>query len=770
MQYQKISLPIDEYLDEILVKVLESSTILIKASPGSGKTTRLPWFIAEKTQSKVAVLEPRRLAAKLAAERISQEEGFVCGQEVGYHFRFEKKTSSKTNLTFYTEGTFLKKITSDKDLIDIDIVILDEFHDRHLDTDMALAFLLGLQKKRKLKIILMSATLDTDLNKYLHNPAVIEIAAPRFPIELVYLANQPSILNQNLEQKIRTALEKIPSLDDVLIFLPGMREIQKVQNYLGENYGRVFILHSETPKEEQDKALGECSSRKIILSTNLAESSITIPGIKAVIDSGIQREAHYSPWNGLRLILDRPVTKASAIQRAARAGRTDAGVCHRLYSLQDFESRENFTEPEILKADLTDTYLLSRELPLALEWITPPPADRWDKARQLCYLMGLIDEKNNITPLATKTSKYPVDLRLSRVLIAGEEFNQVHKKELLNYVCHELENDQSGILYRRLGNYLEVAGSKDQSFEKAMLAGFIDQVAFYRIKQHDFIHFSGKTIKLHHSLGTLIEGYYLILNITQRQEAISILPIEEEWLFEHEPFPFTTDDQFEIESQFSIKSLTKLGSIVIDEKSMILDWKKLNPDQKAKVITIASRTFNKRWESWKETDHYNRFNLWAKLSAKNLETVETCLSVENYFKTTPSLNWNHLEEYFLQEVNNYLDNPLLDRDLPFAIQVSGKKELKVHYPFNSDPYIEAPIHEFYGLKETPKIAQNKIVLTLKLLGPHKMPIQVTKDLQGFWQKTYLEMKKELQREYPRHHWPENPATAPAILLKRQLPV
>ena len=363
MQYQKIPLPIDEYLQEILKKIQEFSTILIKASPGSGKTTRLPWFIAKNMDKKVVVLEPRRLAAKLAAERIAEEENFKIGQEVGYHFRFENKTSSATQLTFYTEGTFLKKAMNDANLEDTEVVILDEFHERHLETDMALAYLLDLQSRRKnLKIILMSATLDTDITHNLLNPVTIEIEAKNFPVEINYLPNQPSVLNQNLETKIREALEKIPKDHDILIFLPGMREIQKVQKYLAHLYGEVFILHSEVPKEEQEQALSQNSKRKIILSTNIAESSVTIPGIKAVIDLGIQREAIYSPWNGLKIISDRPVTKSSAIQRAGRAGRTSPGVCYRLYSLQDFEARENFTLPEITKADLTDSYLLAAQL------------------------------------------------------------------------------------------------------------------------------------------------------------------------------------------------------------------------------------------------------------------------------------------------------------------------------------------------------------------------------------------------------------------------
>ena len=762
MQKKKILLPIDTYLDEILNQVVKSSTILIKASPGSGKTTRLPWFLAEKLGAKIVVLEPRRLAAKLAAERIAEEEGFRIGQEVGYHFRFENRTSEQTRLTFYTEGTFLKRALSDNDLSDIDVVILDEFHERHLETDMALAYLIDLQLKRpELKLILMSATLDTQITEHLNNPTVIEIEAPRYPVELSYLPNQPSVLTQTIEIKIRNALDNIPPDYDVLIFLPGMREIQKVETYLSDRFGKVFLLHSEVSKEAQEYALKPHALRKIILSTNLAESSVTIPGIRAVIDSGIQREAHYSPWNGLKIITDRPVTKSSAIQRAGRAGRTSPGVCVRLYALQDFEGRENFTLPEILKADLTDTYLMSSLFKFSLRWVTAPPADRWQKAHDLCFLMGLIDEGSKPTALSKKARNYPVDLRLSRVLIAGENLNRAQKKELLSFICREIENDTSGILSRRLSSYLDLPGTQTHSWEKCLLSGFIDQVARYRIKQNDFVHYSGKTIKLHPSLGTLTEGYYLILNITQRKEAISIVPIEEEWLFDHEPFPFKEMSDIEVEPRFSIKTKTLLGSIVLDEKLLSLSWVKLSGEQKEKTLLLGERVFSKRLEEWKDTEAYNRF-LYAQKLAETAQ--EKNLSLKDYFDFSGTIAWDLLTEYF----KNSLEDQNLNHILPWTIHLGGKKELKVHYPFNQDPYVEAPIQDFYGQKETPKIAGGKIPLTLRLIGPHKRPLQVTRDLGNFWKKTYVEMLKEFKREYPRHYWPDDPTTAKPLLLKRYL--
>lgn len=763
---KKTPLPIDPYLPGIVKDCLEYSDLLLKASPGSGKTTRLPWAIASASSKKVIVLEPRRIAAKLAAQRIADENELRLGEDVGYHFRFEKKTTPETKLIFYTEGTFLRLLSSDPELRDVGVVILDEFHERHLETDVALAYLRSLQKRRSdFKIILMSATLDTDVMNAFPNAKTIEIEAQRFEIKLHYLPNQPSILNQSLEQKVKFALETLPLEGDALIFLPGMREMMKVQDYLGSRFGEVHLLHSEISKEEQDLAITPHSKRKIILSTNIAESSITIPGIKIVIDSGIQREAHYSPWNGLKLIEDRPITKSSAIQRAGRAGRTSNGDCFRLYSEMDFNERAPYTIPEILKADLTDTFLLSLELNGNLNWFTTPPADRWKKAQELTYQMGAITSEGKLTKVGEEILKFPTDSRISRTLLAAKNLEAIQKKKLLRFICEEIENDRSGLLMNRLRTYLKDEGS-EQSWEKPLLFGFIDQVAKFRTKQRDFIHYSGKTLKVHHSLKDLHDGYYLVLDITKAQEAILVVPIEEEWLYEIEPFPFKDDFQIEITQSFQFKSLTKLGSIVIDETSQLPAM----TEENIQKITIAGKTpFKKKWEAWKESTTYLRFDFWARHTKTSLDDIESHLSLGDYINEYQTLNWDYIEEYFKTVLEQKLNIQDIEVDLPLKMNLGGRRELTIHYPFSLDPFLEAPIQDFYGLKETPTICRGKIPLALKLLGPHKRPLQVTKDIKGFWGKTYNEMKKELQREYPRHYWPDKPEEAKPFLLKSHLP-
>lgn len=766
-----IQLPIDQYVDQIVKDCQDYPTILVKASPGSGKTTRLPWAIAKKFSGKVLVLEPRRLAAKLAAERIASENGLVIGEEVGYHFRMEKKTSSSSRLIFHTEGTFLKKLIDDSDLAGVDAVILDEVHERHLDTDLSLAYLRSLQKKRKnLKLILMSATLDTSLEKKFENPKLWEINARNFDVTLSYLPNQPSILNQSLEKKVNAALrDSYSESGHVLVFLPGMREMLKVQEAIGARYGEVFILHSEISKAEQDRAIQEGGKRKIILSTNIAESSLTIPGVTVVIDSGLQREASYSPWNGLKFLLDKKVTKSSAVQRAGRAGRTENGTCLRLYSQQDFDSREEATIPEIERADLTDTYLLGKKLKLEFDWIEPPPQAKWEGARLLCERLGAVSENGELTVMGEAMLNYPLDARLSRILVEGEKLPQSEKKKLLSYISDVIEDDRSGMLKRRLNFYLLKDGQDPKSFEQCLLSGFIDQVARFRSKQHDFVHYSGKSFKAHPSLHQLLDGFYIVLDITQRQEVMKVLEVDESWFYDLNPFPLTEDQELVLDSGFKMSAFVKLGSLVLEAENKNLDFADLKGKIKEKIIVLSARPFTDQWINFQQGSEYARLHFWGKHQNLLLTDLSSKISFLDYAENYQTLKFDQLDEYFTQKINEYLGNPNLKQELPVSLDLGGKKPLEITYSLSEDPFVEAPIQDFYGKASLPQLLGGKIPLTIKLIGPGRQPIQVTKDLKGFWEKMYKELKKEYSRDYPRHYWPDDPLTAKPILLKRMLP-
>jgi ATP-dependent helicase HrpB len=761
----KLPLPIDTYLDSIVEATRHHSTLLIKASPGSGKTTRLPWALL-KTRKKVLVLEPRRLAAKLAAQRIAQEEGLTLGQEIGYQFRFEKNLSSESKLIFYTEGMFLRKLLEDTELSGVDTVVLDEFHERHLDTDLALAFLRSLQKNRpELLLILMSATLDLRLQSAFPDSKVFDIVAPNFPVEIRYLPNRPSVLNEPLEKKVRLAVESVSQEPgDILIFLPGMREMLRCRELLA---GDVHILHADLSKEEQEEAISPGKSRKIILATNIAESSVTIPGVRVVIDSGIQREAFSSPWTGLTFIKDALVTKSSAIQRAGRAGRTGPGICLRLYSQQDFEAREEQTVPELFKRDLTSAFLFSKALPHSPSWFQNPPEEKWSRARTLAENLGALLPSEELSPLGKKLLSYPIDPRLARVLIAGEKLFREERRKLLQYVCEEIEGDPN--LLRKFQWYLKAEGEEDFPWEKCVLQGFVDQIGRYREAQRDFIHYSGKTLKAHPKFHDFPDGLYLVLDVTQKQEAFKVLPIDEDWTWELEPFPFTEVDELIHDGRIQLRHKTMLGSIVMEETVEKVNWEKLPEEMKHKILLRSETKFSELLRKFQETPAYGRLHHWCHWQKIDLESLMRGLTPRSYFDYAPGLEWDQLENFLQNHIASELDLSQLERDLPFKINLGGKRELTVHYPLGMDPYLEAPIQDFYGQADTPRIMGGKIPLTLKLLGPHKRPIQVTKDLKNFWAKTYQEMKKEYQREYPKHYWPERPWEARPFLLKSHLP-
>lgn len=764
----KTPLPIDPFLDEIVKDSQNYSTVLVKSSPGSGKTTRLPYALAQKLTGKVLVLEPRRLAAKLAAERIASEEGLKTGEEVGYHFRFDKKLTDKTKLIFYTEGTFLKKILRDPDLHGVDAVILDEFHERHIETDVALAFLRGLQKKRpELKLILMSATLDEKILSEFPDSKIHDINIPRFDVKIHHLPNQPSVLNATLETKVRNVLSQIDSHHDVLVFVPGMREMLQLKNYLGTSFGEVLLLHSELSKEEQELAMGPNSQRKIILSTNIAESSVTIPGIKVVIDSGIQRSSTYSPWLGLKIVEDQPVTMSSAIQRTGRAGRTSAGECYRLYAEQDFNNRLPFTKPEILEADLTETVLLVADFPGELKWLTNPSPERWKIALTLARQLGALDEQGKLTPIGRKMEAYPLGARVARILVAGEDYKLEQKKKLLTFICEELEKDRYGVLKNKLSSYLKTGGASEDTWEKAVLSGFVDQVSLFREKKHDFIHYSGKTLKPHLSLKDLHHDYFLILDITQRQEAINVFPILEEWLYDLHPFPFSEEDQVNVDSKIQLVRKTKLGSIVMEESTSVRPFSKLSAEAKKLVLTQGENTFQKNKNKFQESEIYMRLHFWARHHKWDLSILEN-IRFESFLLENDHLNWDDVSDFLKRQLEKDWSLDRMDENLPLKINLGGKRELEVHYTSGEDPYVEAPMQDFYGVKTTPTILKGQFPLTLKLIGPHRRPIQVTRDLPGFWKKMYVEMKREWQRDYPRHHWPDDPQNARPVLLKRML--
>ena len=419
-------LPIDDVLPQIVAAVRERGVCVLVAPPGAGKTTRVPGALLDVVTGSIVVLQPRRLAARLAAARIAKERGVELGGEVGYVVRFDKKVSAATRIELVTEGVLTRRLLSDPELRGVGCVVIDEFHERHLDGDLALAMVERLRVRRpELKLVVMSATLDAEpVAAFLGGAPIIRSEGRTHPLTIEHAAAPDDRqLGKQVSAAVRTLAQQ--GLDgDVLVFLPGTGEIRRCAEDL-EDAARTFDLavvplHGDLPADEQDAAVRPSARRKVILATNVAETSVTIEGVTAVIDSGLARIARHSPWSGVPSLEIEPVSKASCTQRAGRAGRTRPGRVVRLYTKHDFDTRRPFELPEIARADLAGVALELHGAGVRdLRWYETPPAAAWDAGEALLVRLGAV-KAGAITPLGRRMLQFPVHPRQARIVVEAE--------------------------------------------------------------------------------------------------------------------------------------------------------------------------------------------------------------------------------------------------------------------------------------------------------------------------------------------------------------
>ncbi len=603
-----IKLPIDSLVPEILRAVnspREKSRTLLLASPGSGKTTRIPWGLAAAIAGgKVYVLEPRRIAAKLSAERVAAENGLRLGEEVGYHFRFERKRKDSTRLVFLTEGMLLRELQGNPELRGVSTLILDEFHERHLQADLALGIAKRLQETSRpdLRILVMSATLDAGpLEKFLPGCTRIELEAARFPIGIEYAP-----LESKLEIEVRRKIVDLVSradaheFGDLLVFLPGMAEIRKVESEIKNLPARdrpftLHILHSEIAREEQDLALSGATKRKVILSTNIAESSVTIPGVSTVIDTGLARIASFSYSTGLPRLETKGISRASAIQRAGRAGRTGPGRVVRLYSRGDFEGRPTHEIPEVTRADLAPVLLDLKLLGIgngksgeAFEYFEHPGNDRVAAGEDLLETLGFTVD-GVLTDWGRLATRAPFHPRIVRALIEAKRLDFIDGA--IPALVAILEGERLGVDFitglknfriggfqtriaerlescaREWGNDPSLARVKfgtsapspvpghsprsqpaayDEKISRVVLAGFHDRVGRRKEKEPELLMANLGTAKITDVDYWLHSDFHLVLEIGEKKRAHdlrattyaeSAIAVEEEWLWDVEPLP-----------------------------------------------------------------------------------------------------------------------------------------------------------------------------------------------------------------------------------------
>jgi ATP-dependent helicase HrpB len=444
----RLALPIDAHLPALVAALRAAPNAVVVAEPGAGKTTRVPPALLDEA-GEVWVLEPRRLAARLAARRVAEELGEKLGETVGYQVRFEDVSGPRTRLRFLTEGVLTRRLLSDPTLKKVRAVVLDEFHERHLQTDVALAWLrrLQLNERPDLRLVVMSATLDAEavaqfLGGFVAPPSggfglgeslppeggatnagpVFRVAGRQFPVAIEHLARPDA---RPLEKQVAAALRRLDAASDVLVFLPGAAEIRKAAAELAQ-FGDwlVLPLHGELSAAEQDRAVRPAERRKVILSTNVAESSVTIEGVGAVIDAGLARVAGHAAWTGLRTLKISRISRAAAAQRAGRAGRTNAGRCLRLYTEQDFKARPAFETPELLRLDLAETVLSLHAAGVAdardFNWFDAPPEHALVAAETLLQKLGALNPQGGLSDAGRRMLRFPLHPRLSRVVVETE--------------------------------------------------------------------------------------------------------------------------------------------------------------------------------------------------------------------------------------------------------------------------------------------------------------------------------------------------------------
>jgi len=422
-------LPIDPLLPEIVASLREKATLVLSAPPGAGKTTRVPRALFDAgfaAAGEIVVLEPRRLAARMAARRVAQELGETLGQTVGYQVRFEDVSGPRTRVRFVTEGVLGRKLLASPELSGIAVVVLDEFHERHLQGDVALALIERLRRTRRpeLRVVVMSATLATDsLAAYLTAPVLLS-EGRLFDVSVEHL---PAADERPLGSQVASAVRRLAAEGtngDVLVFLPGAAEIRQARDAcekIASEAGLLLVaLHGDLSPQEQDAAVQPGPRSKVILSTNVAESSVTIEGVVAVIDSGLSRVASHSPWSGLPRLRVEKISRASAIQRAGRAGRTRPGRCLRLYTRADFEARKEHDVPEIRRLDLTQTRLELAALGnVAVPWLEAPPEAHMTASEGLLRRLGALDDTGHVTDTGRAMLRFAVHPRVARVMVEG---------------------------------------------------------------------------------------------------------------------------------------------------------------------------------------------------------------------------------------------------------------------------------------------------------------------------------------------------------------
>lgn len=775
--HQRLNLPIDQLLPEIAGSLRDNPNLVLEAPPGAGKTTRVPPLLLTLVSGEVLVLEPRRIAARMAAARVASEMGERLGETVGYQVRFEEVSCPKTRLRYVTEGMLIRRMTADPTLKGVDAVILDEFHERNLDGDFALALLKRLRKSRpNLVIVVMSATLDgAPIANYLDGCPLLRSEGRLFEVAIRHLPYSP----EPLATQVRHALQKLLSENvsgHILVFLPGAAEIRQsmreCQGTADDNDILMLPLHGGLTIEEQDRALKPTRQRKLILATNVAETSVTVEGVTAVIDSGLARLSSASVWTGLPTLQLGRISKASARQRAGRAGRTGPGRVIRLYAQEDFAKRPEYEVPEILRSDLSSLCLAVRAMGEdsihTLDWLDIPPQAAVNNAEVL-----LDSLRATTAPTAARLARYPLSPRLARVV------DEAFRRGVTEQGCVVAALLGSGVRLEG-GNILDAldrppvdavfqqhlkqlrriapkqgerADATEVDLLYAILCGFPDRVARRRTGKHLLLA-NGVTAEMQGAAGA--GEFLVVLDLEDRTErglplVRLIAPIEPDWLIDL--FPERICERTEVEWNSSASRVESVSALLFDQLALDESRHVIRDERSSEVLYL--KAMEAGIDSFIDREALE--SLLARASFAQLEEPDVSSVFRRLCEGLSSFSeLRKAADQFLPMVEQMLDGRLLRDRAPERIRLAGGREVKVHYERAKSPWIASRLQDLFGTKETPVLGRERTPVVVHLLAPNQRAVQTTSDLAGFWERLYPEVRRTLMRRYPKHQWPERP--------------
>lgn len=826
--------PISAVLDSLKESLAQGHCVL-KSPTGSGKTTIAPIALLDDDWlegKKIYMLEPRRVAARAAAYRMSSILGERVGQTVGYITRYSKEFSVETKIFVVTEGVFLRTIQDDQELTDIGLVIFDEYHERSLNADLCLALCLDLAELREdLRLLVMSATLDSEkLSQLLGNARIVESAGKSFPVSVIYRppAKQFTKLSETVASAISYGLTN--SEGDILTFLPGIADIKAVERELQgiDHHVEVLPLYGDLAIAQQDKILvpKQNRGRRVILATPIAETSLTVDGVRCIVDSGLHKHPVYSAKSGLTSLVTSKISRASAEQRRGRAGRQDSGICIRLWDENTHHGLLSFTPPEICNADLTSMVLELAHWGVndaeQLKWLDSPSKGAWEKGVKLLTQLNGLNVKGQITDLGRELRRFPLHPRLSHMLLKAKELSLgltgcyiagiLSERDIFNTndsgidirdriqalvslnkgASHQLQrimNIQVGkqILQHVEGWRKKLGISSEETIDSEQTGNLLcfcypDRIAIRRSqKDSSFQLANGRQARI--TAQDNLNNFEMLVapkvDIRGGNGKIFLAaPITMSELANNHPHLVCTSENISWDKkELSVKArleifigLARYSSkpVPIQDKTLALDiLMKGIQDTGSQVLPWSKST--RELQARLQTLYHQDENNWHDFSDQALLGDLTWLEPFCYgFSRVQQLKSVDFMSALLSRLS-YNKQQQLQKLAPTHIKVPSGSNIRITYYLNDMPTLELRLQEVFGLHETPAIYRGALPLTLHLLSPARRPVQITKDLKSFWKRTYPEIKKELAGRYPKHYWPDNPLEAQATSrIKRKM--